>query len=51
MSVFCIYGSVEIVKNENEKMRMSYKVEVLLKISTVSLHILAGNYLYECHVL
>ena len=28
-----------------------YKITVLLKISSISLHILAGKYLYECHVL
>ena len=51
MTVFHIYGSMEIIKNENEKIGISYKLKVLLKISTISLYILAGKYLYECHVL
>jgi len=51
MRFFHIYGSMEIIKNENEKMRIIYKLKFLLKISTISLHILAGKYLYECHVL
>ena len=28
-----------------------YNIKVLLKISSISLHILAGKFLYECHVL
>jgi len=51
MMIFYIYGSMEIIRNENEKMRISYKLKVLLKISTTSLYVLAGKYPNECHML
>jgi len=51
MTFYRIYGSMEIIKNENEKMRISYKLKFLLKISAINLYILAGKYLYECHML